>query len=113
MRQALLYAGPGLAQTPDQGGGPPQAHRQAVQALALALQATRPCRLQTLVEALDGIEQYFGALGAQLGRSRRRGRAQISDKIRHSEIGLVAYAADQRHRTAGNQLRQCLVVEGP
>jgi hypothetical protein len=52
-------------------------------------------------------------LRSHLGRSRRRGGADIGDKIGDGEIGLMAHAADDGHGAGGEGVRQLFVVEGP
>ncbi|MNM59888.1 hypothetical protein D3C81_711500 [compost metagenome] len=96
----------------------PQLGCRVEQATAVAVQ-----RLRRVVEAaahgaaqVGGVRaqggQPVGARrGRQFGRRRRRGCAQVGREVGDGEIRLVAHAADHRHGTVGDRMRDGFIVE--
>ena len=64
------------------------------------------------VQTRDALGNFVLGFGNQLGRSGRRGRTKICNKIGNRKVRLVAHRGDNRQLRCGDGARHPLVVEG-
>ena len=89
--------------------------RGQVEPLACAVEARRAAQRAAVARRTSSAPQpRLARRGREFGGRGRRRRAQVGAEVGDGEVGLVAHAADQRHRAAARWCaRQRLVVEGP
>ena len=92
---------------------PAQAAGQPVDALRLGIEPAAQGAVDAFLQHVDAAQPLLARCTGQLGGGGGRGRAQVGHEVGDGEVGLVSYAADDRHRAGGDGAGQLLVVEGP
>lgn len=90
-----------------------EAQAGAIDALGQAFEAPFERALQAWREHIQFTARSMPAGADELGRARRRGRAQVGGEVCDGEVGLVADAAHQRQRAGAHGTRERFVVERP
>ena len=65
------------------------------------------------LQPVEGGQPHLAVLGEQLRSGRWRGGAHIRTKVHQAEIGFMADASDDGHRTARHRAHQRFVIESP